>query len=147
MSALTTTRKSLMKRVQPFGDRILVRKKKVKDVKQKADSIIIMPDIVEERPTDLAIIVSMPELSLADEKLIEKAEVIIGSLAENASNGDSEALIALLRFKTFCSIKSLKVGDEIMIGKYVGTTFQDTNSDEPLTMVLESDIIGLVIND
>ena len=136
-----------MKRVQPFGDRILVRKKKVKDVKQKADSIIIMPDIVEERPTDLAIIVSMPELSLADEKLIEKAEVIISSLSKNASNGDSEALISLLRFKTFCAIKSLRPGDEIMIGKYVGTTFQDTNSDEPLTMVLESDIIGLVIND
>ena len=134
-----------MKKVIPFGDRILVRKKVVKDVKQSKDSVIILPDVVNERPTDLAVVVSIPELSLADEELINNSEQIILALSDKAKDGDSEALVSLLRFKIFLSVKAIKPGDEIMIGKYVGTTFQDTERSEPLTLVREDDIIGLVV--
>jgi len=132
-----------MPKVIPFGDRMLVKRRKVGE---KAGSIFL-PDEAKERPTDLADVIFIPEHSFADIKLIENSEQIIGSLVKKAANGNSDALVALLTFNSFLKIKSIKVGDAVMISKYVGTTFHETGSNEELTLVKGEDIIGLITKD
>ena len=87
-----------MPRVIPFGDRILVKKKKVG--KKLGDGTIIAPDEIAERDTDLATVVHIPDNSFADNELVTNAEEIIKGLSEKAQVGDSKALVALLQFRT-----------------------------------------------
>ena len=129
-------------RIIPFGDRILVRRKKVGE---KAGSILL-PQEVQERATDLAVVVHIPEATFADSQILENADNIISALIQKSSNGDSDALIALLRLTEFCKLRSIKVGDSIMISKYVGTEFHETGSNEDLTLVKLEDVIGLVVS-
>jgi len=131
-----------MPRVIPFGDRILVKKKKVG--KKLGDGTIIAPDEIAERDTDLATVVHIPDNSFADNELVTNAEEIIKGLSEKAQVGDSKALVALLQFRTYLNIKTLKVGDDVMIGKYVGTTFFDSKANCNLTLVSGDQIIGRV---
>ena len=129
-----------MPNVVPFGDRILVKRK---TIGEKAGSIYL-PDEVKERATDLAEVVYIPEMSFADSAILQNAETIVAQLSKKASDGDSEALVTLLRLNEFCRWKSIQPGDKVMISKYVGIDFNETGSKETLTLVLLSDIIGLV---
>lgn len=135
-----------MPQVIPFGDRILVKRKKVGQ-KIGESGILIAADETAERPTDLATVVHVPDHSFADEELIGNAEEIIRGQTQKAKDGDSQSLLALLQFKTYLNIKSIKVGDDVMIGKYVGTTFHDNKGGGNLTLVDGHDIIGRVIYD
>lgn len=131
-----------MPKVIPFGDRILCKKKKIG---QKLGSgVLVAPDDVADRETDLATVVHVPDNSFADEELIKNAEDIIKGLAEKAKAGDSDSLVALLQFRTYLNIKSLKKGDDIMIGKYVGTTFIESNTQSQLTLISGDQVIGRV---
>lgn len=132
-----------MSRVIPFGDRILVRRKKIGE---KAGSII-MPDQVKERDTDLADVIYVPELTFSDKEILDNAEEIVRALTNKAKNGNDEALIALLRLNEFIKMKSIKVGDGVLISKYVGISFHETGRTEDLTLVKVDDVIGLIIND
>lgn len=132
-----------MPNILPFGDRILVKRKVVGE---KAGTIFL-PEDIKERATDLAIVTHVPELSFADQQILEKSDEIIKSLSDKAVNGDSDALITLLRFNEFCKYKSIKVGDEVFISKYVGTDFHETGREEQLTLVKIEDIIGLVVKE
>src|SRR3990167_7356990 len=120
-----------MSRVIPFGDRILVRRKKIGE---KAGSII-MPDQVKERDTDLAEVIYVPELTFSDKEILNNAEQIVKALTEKAINGDDKALIALLRINEFVKIKSIKEGDGVLISRYVGVSFHETGETEDLTLV------------
>lgn len=132
-----------MKKVIPFGDRILVKRKKVGETRS---SSIVLPDSTKDADTDLAIVVYVPELSFTDEKLIGNSPTIISGLVIKAHD-DPKALEMLITFNHYLKLKDLKAGDEIFMGKYVGTTFIDSNNSEELTMVRCDDIIGKVINE
>ncbi len=129
-----------MPRLIPFGDRVLVKRK---TVGEKAGNIYL-PENVQERATDLAVVQFIPEMSFADKQLLDSSERIIPSLVKEAVKGHSDALIALLRLNEFCKLKEIKVGDIVMISKYVGTDFHETGSNEDLTLVKLEDIIGVV---
>ena len=131
-----------MPRVIPFGDRILVKKKKVG--KKLGDGTLVAPDSTAEKDTDLATVVHIPDNSFADEELIGKAEEIIKGLSIKAQDGDSDALVALLQFRTYLNIKTLRPGDDVMIGKYVGTTFFDSAAQCELTLCTRDQVIGRV---
>jgi co-chaperonin GroES (HSP10) len=130
-----------MNKLIPFGERILVKRKTVGEKVGK----IVLPEDVAERATDLAVVTFIPEASLVDDRILEMAPNIVEALVQKSSEGDSDALIALLRLGEFCKLRSIKVGDEVMISKYVGVDFHETGSNEQLTLVNMSDIIGLVV--
>lgn len=131
-----------MKTILPIGNRILCKRKKVGD--KLGSGIIVAADMTADRSTDLAVVTYVPEQSFADIQLIQRAEVIINSLVDKASAGDSAALKGLLEFNYFLKMKSLKVGDEIFLSKYVGTDFHDNNSPDMMTITNIDDIIGIV---
>ena len=136
-----------MKHIIPFGDRILVKRKKVGDAvgdTYEKDGVIVRPESNKSAETDLATVVYIPELSFIDKYLIEHSEEIVDSLDKKAREGDTQAFDALLTYNHYLKIKTLKPGDEIFMGKYVGTTFYDSNARDDLTMVRMDDIIGMV---
>jgi len=132
-----------MPKIIPFGDRILCKRRKIGT---KIGSIEL-PDSVKERTTDLADIIHVPDLTFGDKQILENADDIIKSLTREACKGDDEALIGLMRINEFVKIKSVKVGDAVMVGRYVGTEFHETGGQDNLVLVREGDIIGLVVND
>ena len=131
------------RRVIPFGDRILVKRRTVGET-IKPGSGIILPQKTQDTNIDIAKVVYVPELSFADKKLIENAADIITSLTRRACQGDSDALTALQEYNQFLKIKTLKVGDEVFLGKYVGVTFDDMYAGCSLSMVQDRDVIGIV---
>lgn len=131
----------MSKKLIPFGDRILVKRK---TVGEKVGSIHL-PENIQERATDLATVVFLPENSFADVAILNSAERVITALTRKAEEGDSDALIALLRLNEFCKLKSIQVGDTVLISKYVGTDFHETGQQEYSTLVNLQDIIGVVI--
>ena len=130
-------------KVIPFGDRILCKRI---IVGEKAGSIY-MPDEVKERATDLAEVTYIPDLTFGDKAIMDNAEQIINSIVEQAKTGNSYAINTLLELNNFIKEKSIKVGDKIFISKYVGIDFHETGSNENLTLVNLSDVIGLVVKD
>lgn len=129
------------KQIMPYGNRILVRKKKVGD---KLGSIILAADETKDRDTDLAIVVYVPNNSFADNELIASSESIIKGLTDKAKEGNAESLKALLDFNHFLLIKAIQPGDEVLISKYVGVTFHATGEAQNLTLVDADQIIGIV---
>lgn len=134
-----------MPRVIPFGNRILVRRRKVGD-KAGKDSLIHLPESTSEKAIDLADVIFVPEHSFCDKTLLENSETIIESLTDKAKNGDSEALKALLEYNVYLKIKSIQPGDAIMVSKYVGVDFHDSQNMEQQTLINGEDVIGLVID-
>ena len=128
-----------MKKIIPFGDRILVRRRKIGE---KSGSLYL-PEQTADRAIDLADVIYIPDLTFADKALLENSEKIIDSLKDKAIEGNSDALIALLRLNEFIKIKSIKVGDCVFISKYVGTDAY-TSDNKDLTVLNESDIMGVV---
>lgn len=135
-----------MPKVIPFGDRILVKRRKIGEKLGKS-KIIIATDQTRDRPTDLADVVHVPDWSFTDNELIKNAEAIVASLIKKAAQGDDKALLALLRFNQYLSIKNVQVGDTVMISKYVGTDFHDNAGGGMLTLVNTEDLIGVVTNE
>lgn len=130
-------------KIIPFGDRILVKRRKVGAKIGKA-GILHAPDIVKEHDTDIADVVYVPELTFGDKHILDNAEKIVGSLTVKACQGDDKALLALMRINTFIKLKSISAGDRVMLSKYIGVTFNTSDTTEELTLVLDSDIIGKV---
>lgn len=129
------------KQIVPYGNRVIVRKKKIGE---KLGSIILASGETKDRDTDLAVIAYVPDLSFADEELISNGEEIVKALTEKARQGSAEALNALINFNDYLRIKALKVGDEILLGKYVGITFHATGQTEDLTLAESSEVIGVI---
>lgn len=132
-----------MPRVIPFGDKILVKRRQIGE---KAGSIYL-PDTTAERPTDLADVVYVPDLTFEDREIIESAENIIRTLIERAKHGSIEAVDQMLKLNTFLKQKSIKIGDTIFMSKYVGIDYHETGSNENLTLVRLDDIIGVIIDE
>ncbi len=135
-----------MKTIIPFGDRILVKRRIIGD-KIGKEKVILTSDNTKERPTDLADVVYVADNTFADNEIISNAEIIIKGLTKKMREGDSEALIALLRLNAFLKMKSIKKGDIVMISKYVGVEFEDNQGGGQLTLVKGDDIIGMVIDE
>lgn len=131
--------------ITPFGDRILCKRKKTGTMKK--ESLIELPDIVKDRPTDLAIVAYVPNQTFTDQQLISNAEAIVKSHAKKASEGSSDALNSLMQFNDYLCKKTIKVGDEILIQKYCGMDFYDNQGEALLTLVDLNDVIGVVSKD
>ena len=134
--------KEVHKQIFPFGDRILVKTKKIGE--KLGGGILYAPDETQERRTDLAEVIYVPDNSFCDESLVAASETIVNSLTEKAQHGDSSALKTLLEFNYYLKMKSIVVGQTVMISKYVGTTFYDSHAKDQLTLVNLTDIVGTV---
>lgn len=130
-----------MKKVIPYGNRLLVRRRRVGD---KLGSIIIAADETAARPTDLADVVYVPNHTFADKELIENSQAIITGLKDKAITGDAAAFKALLDFHAYLRIKALQPGKVVFISKYIGTDFHDNEGSGTLTLVNAEDIIGVI---
>jgi len=130
-------------KIIPFGDKILVKRRKVGE---RIGSLYVS-DSIKESNTDLADVIHIPDITFADKEILENAEEMVKSLGKEARRGNSDALIALLRLNEFIKIKSIKEGDAIMLGKYVGIDFMDSNLKENMTLANLEDVIGLVVRD
>ena len=133
-------------KVVPFGDRILVRRRRIGNKLGDA-KIIIASDNTSDRPTDLADVVYVAEHSFADGELISNAEQIIEGLMAEAKKGNAGALDSLMEFRKFLNMKSIKKGDAVFISKFIGTDFHDNEGGGTLTLMHAEDVIGLVVND
>jgi co-chaperonin GroES (HSP10) len=133
-------------RVIPFGDRILVKRRKIGD--KLGSGLLVAADTTAERLTDLADVTDVPELTQEDSEILDNAKDIIRSLVDKAKYGDSEALKAAMNLAAFCKLKSIRVGDSVFVSKYIGTDFHDTQDPQiTKTLLKTDDIIGLVIDD
>lgn len=133
-----------MKKITPYGNRFLVKRR---PIGSKAGTSIILPDQVQDRPTDIADVIYVPDHTFADEHLLAKAEKIVSNLAIKAEEGDVEALKALLEFNHYVRIKRIRPGMTIMLGKYVGTDFSTSEDNRTLTMCSADEIIAVVSED
>lgn len=129
--------------ILPFGNRLLVKRK---IIGEKAGSIIL-PQQVQERFTDIAVVKYIPDLTFGDKYILDNSEKIINNLTIKAVEGDAEALEALLQINNFIKIKSIKIGDEVMISKYVGIDFHETGNNENLTIVNCDDVIAVIMKE
>ena len=127
----------------PYGNRILVRKKKVGD-KIGGEGLIFAPDSIKERDTDLAIVVYVPDSSFIDNELFSEAEAIVKGLSVKAKEGNADAFQSLLNFNQYLLIKNIKPGDEVLVSKYAGVTFHDNKGSGDVTLIAGEDIIGIV---
>lgn len=134
------------KKVIPFGSRILVKRRRIGDRLGK-EGIIIAPKSTGERPTDIADVHYVPEYTLYDKELIESAQSICRGLSRKASEGDSGAVDALIKINNFLKSKTVRVGDTIVISKYVGVDFNDNAGNQGMTLLDVDDVIGLVVDD
>lgn len=130
-----------MRHVIPFGNRILVRRHRVGE----KVGAIILTEQAANTPTDLATVAYVPDLTFCDKAILDNAEKIVKAIVKLATDGNSYAVNTLLEFNNFCKMKSLKVGDKVMVSKYQGMDFDATDQKETLTLLLVDDIIGLVV--
>lgn len=132
-----------MKRIIPFGTRVIVKRKSIG--KTLGNGIIIATDETADSLTEVAEVVAIPELTLADKALLEASDRIITSLSSKAEEGDSAAVEALLKFKDYLQIKTIKVGDIIMVGRYATIQFTVGETGETLSITDPEGIRGLVV--
>lgn len=133
-----------MKTIIPFGDRILVKREKVGGTIGK-ENIIQTADNTKEALTEIAEVRYVPDHTFIDKILIEDSEGFVKALAEKVKeHGDSEAMMSLLRFNDYLRVKSIQVGDKVMISKYVGIQFNDNFNEGDMTLCDSSDIIGII---
>jgi co-chaperonin GroES (HSP10) len=129
-------------KVIPFGDRILVKRRAIGA--KLGNGTIIAPDQIADRPTDLADVIYVPDNTFGDTAILKDNVTIIGALVTKASAGDSDALIALLRLNEYIKLKSIQVGDCILLSKYVGTDFTGKDGKTAHTLVNLQDIIAII---
>lgn len=133
--------KKKTKKLIPYGTRLLVKRRKI----EQTSNHIILPDEVANMPTDIADVVAVPEQSFCDKALIAKSEQIINGLTKKAEEGDGAAFKALLEFNEYLRIITLKPGDVLMIGKYIGTDFLIQETNQYLTVMDGSGIYAKVV--
>lgn len=132
--------KKKTKKLVPYGTRLLVKRRKV----EQTSSHIILPDQVANMPTDIADVIAVPDQSLCDKELLANSEQIIKGLSEKAKQGDASAVKALFEFNEYLRMITLKPGDVLMIGKYIGTDFLIQETNQYLTVMDGSGIYALV---
>lgn len=133
--------KKKTKKLIPYGTRLLVKRRKV----DQASIHIILPDEVANMPTDIADVVSVPDQSFCDKELITNSEAIIKGLTEKAKAGDGLAFKSLLEFNEYLRLATVKPGDVLMIGKYIGTDFLIQETNQYLTVLDGSGIYCKVV--
>lgn len=133
--------KKKTKKLIPYGTRLLVKRRKV----EQTSNHIILPDEVANMPTDIADVVAVPDQSFCDKALIARSEQIINGLAKRAEEGDGAAFKALLEFNEYLRVVTLKPGDVLMIGKYIGTDFLIQETNQYLTVMDGSGIYAKVV--
>lgn len=141
-SELSADKKQKTKKIIPWGDKLLVSRRKQGQVSKH----IVLADHVADRPTDVADVVYVPDHSFCDKTLIEKSEGIINGLAKKAEEGDSQAVISLLRLREYLMIKSIRPGDVLLVGKYVGTDFNVKETGESLTVMDSEGIYAKIVD-
>lgn len=127
------------KKLIPYAGRILVKRRKL----DQTSNHIILPDEVAQKDTDIADVVAVAEQTFCDKTLIAQSEQIITGLAKKAEEGDGVALEALMKFKEYLVLVTLKPGDVLLIGKYIGTEF--VIEGRPLTVMDGSGIYAKVM--
>jgi len=130
-----------MTKIIPFGNRILVKREKAGS---KLGSVLVAPDSVSEVLTEIAIVKHVPDHTFIDMVLIKESESMVSALTVKVKNGDSEAMLSLLRFNDYLRIKSIQVGDKVMISKYSGITFNDNFNEGDLSLCDAEDVIGII---
>ncbi len=131
-----------MNKLIPFGNRILVKREKVGE---KVGDTIVLPQATADKETELAVVKYIPDHTFIDTLLIKDSQEMVNSLGVKVKrDGDSEAMKSLLEFNDYLRIKSIEVGDKVMISKYVGITFNDNFNEGDMTIVDAGDIIGVV---
>lgn len=138
---IATQAKKKTKKLIPYGTRLLVKRRKVDQVSIH----IILPDETAGMPTDIADVVATPDQSFCDKELIANSEAIILGLSKRAQEGDGQAFKALLEFNEYLRVVTLKPGDTLMIGKYIGTDFLIQETNQYLTVMDGSGIYCKVV--
>ena len=128
------------KKLIPYGTRILVKRRKVED----KSSHIILPDEVKNLPTDVADVIDVPEQTFTDQKLIANAGNIIEALTQRACAGDAAAVDALLKFREYLQVMTIKRGDVLLMARYGGTDFMIQETGQYLTVCEASGIYCFV---
>lgn len=131
------------KKIIPYGNRILVKRRGIGE--KLGTGIIIASDETKERLTEIADVVYVPDQTFCDKELIKNSDKIITALMGKALEGNPSAAQALFDFNEYLRIKTLKAGDVLMVGKYVGTDFSISETGESLSMLTPEGIIGLVV--
>lgn len=131
-----------MKKLIPFGNRFLVKRRPIGN--KLGSGLLIAADETKDRPTDIADVVYVPDHTFADKELLENAEEIVKTIGAKARTGDVEALKALIEFNHYVRVKSLRPGMTIMLGKYVGTDFMTSEDQRTLTICNSEDIVAIV---
>lgn len=139
LNALQSKKKT--KKLIPYGTRLLVKRRKV----EQKSSHIILTEETANMPTDIADVVAVPDQSLCDKELVANSETIIKSLSAKAQQGDANAVDALFRFNEYLRLITLKPGDVLMIGKYIGTDFLIQETNQYLTVMDGSGIYAKVV--
>lgn len=138
---LSIQSKKKTKKLIPYGTRLLVKRRKV----DQTSSVILLPDDVAGLSTDIADVVAVPDQSLCDKELVANSEQIIKGLSEKARQGDASAVKALFEFNEYLRMITLKPGDVLMIGKYIGTDFLIQETNQYLTVMDGSGIYAKVV--
>lgn len=132
-----------MKKIVPFGNRIIVKRRKIGE--KLGSGILIASEDTAERLTELAEVVALPNLTLADKALLDNAELVIESLTNMAKDGDAKSVQQLIEYTNYLQIKTLKVGDVVMVGRYATVEFTVGETGECLSITDPEGIRGLVI--
>lgn len=132
-----------MKRIIPFGDRIIVKRRPIGE--KLGSGILVASDETKDRLTEIADVVCVPDHTFADKQLIENSEKIIESLTQMAMDGDTQAVKSLIELNHYLKLKTLKVGDVVMVGKYTGIDFSVGETGEQLSITEPDGIRGLVV--
>lgn len=125
----------------PYGTRILVKRRKVED----KSSHIILPDETKDLPTDIADVIAVPEQSFTDQQLLRNAETIINSLTKKANEGDATALEALIKFRDYLQVMTIKPGDVLLMARFGGTDFLIQETNQTLCVADPNGIYCLVV--
>lgn len=133
-----------VRKLIPFGNRILVRRRPVG--KTLGNGIILAAETTADTLTEIADVVALPDLTFADKALIENAESIINALTAKANEGDASAVDSLIEYNRYLQIKTLQVGDVVMVGKYTGIDFTVGETGELLSITDPEGIRGLMVN-
>jgi len=132
----------MSKKITPYGNRILCKRRVVGN--KLGSGLLVAPDETAGKATDIADVVAIPDHTFFDKELVGNAEAIAKKLSVKASEGDVDAVKALIEFNAYIRVKSLKVGDTIFISRYIGTDFFTSESQESYTIVNAEDIIAKV---
>lgn len=130
-------------KIIPFGDRILVKRQKIGETIGK-ENIILAPMSVEDRKTDIAEVIYVPDHTEADKKFMDNEEILVDRLLHEAKEGNPEAFKQVINLNAYLKLKKIRKGMKVFISRYVGTDFYDEKNDETLTLVKLPDVLAII---